>query len=335
MTTTDAVLRRAIEGGGAERILTLDPAFQGLPDTAHGGSVLAAFDALADVKGPRELVGHYRKRVPLGVPLRLVLAHEGTALTCRLCDDTGTALVDGRVRTTGGDASAADGGGGLSAGGPGARHVRPVASGLRGRPGVEQPSPVVGGVVERASPPGPRADQTASSAAVRVGDGEPLPVSRTCFACGVDNPLGLRVRLAFNAERVWGTWEPRETLRGDDGAFAPIAVTTLLDEAAFWLGALATGESGMTTELAVTLRGALPREGALTVSGTRASVRPRPHDSRYWDTEVAARDAAGSLVATATITFVTIRGAARRLVTGILAMNPPEIVRRVFPAYAR
>ena len=47
MATTDATLRRAIERRGDELILTLDPAFQGFPETAHGGTVLAAFDAVA------------------------------------------------------------------------------------------------------------------------------------------------------------------------------------------------------------------------------------------------------------------------------------------------
>jgi len=28
-----------------------------------------------------------------------------------------------------------------------------------------------------------------------------------------------------------------------------------------------------------------------------------------------------------------VRGAARRLVTGLLAINPADVVRRVFPAY--
>src|SRR3989442_470414 len=46
MTTTEA-LRAALAGDGETRTLTLDRAFQGLPDMAHGGSVLAAFDALS------------------------------------------------------------------------------------------------------------------------------------------------------------------------------------------------------------------------------------------------------------------------------------------------
>jgi hypothetical protein len=41
------------------------------------------------------------------------------------------------------------------------------------------------------------------------------------------------------------------------------------------------------------------------------------------------------VVATAHITFVVVRGAARRLVSGMLAINDPECVRRVFPGYTR
>ena len=45
--------------------------------------------------------------------------------------------------------------------------------------------------------------------------------------------------------------------------------------------------------------------------------------------------AGGRLVASAAITFVAVRGAARRLAAGMLAVNPPELLRRVFPGYAR
>ena len=49
---------------------------------------------------------------------------------------------------------------------------------------------------------------------------------------------------------------------------------------------------------------------------------------------LAARDADGRLVASAAITFVAVRGTARRLVTGLLAVNAPDLLRRIFPAYA-
>ena len=74
-----------------------------------------------------------------------------------------------------------------------------------------------------------------------------LPVSAGCFACGVDNPLGLAARLTADATR-WADVDAAARLPPADGALAPVALTTLLDETAFWLGALATGEAGMTTE---------------------------------------------------------------------------------------
>jgi acyl-coenzyme A thioesterase PaaI-like protein len=279
MSTIDATLRSTVAGAGDDLTLTLDPAFQGLPDTAHGGSVLALFDVLAARRGARTLHGRYHRRVPLGVPLSLRLAREPGGLACRVADGAGAVLVDGGVADADTTLAAAP----------------PVAA-----PGA---------------------------------DAAPLPVSSTCFACGVDNALGLAVRLGFDARAVGGVWTPRPAFAAGDGRLSPAALTTLLDETAFWLGALATGESGMTTELAVTLHGDAVAGGAVVVGGERAATRARTDDARYWDTRVAARDEAGRLLATATITFVAVRGAARRLVTGLFATNPPEIVRRVFPAY--
>ena len=151
----------------------------------------------------------------------------------------------------------------------------------------------------------------------------------------MDNPLGMRVQLEFDDAEVRGAWRPRAAFQTSDGALATAAVTTLLDEAAFWLGALATGESGMTTDLAVTLHARLPFGAALTVRGARAAVRRRPDDGRYWDTEVVAATEDGRPVAAARITFVAVRGAARRLLGGLLAMNDPALLRRVFPSYVR
>ena len=279
MITIDTALRRALEVSGRDLILTLDPALQGLPETAHGGSVLAVFDALAEAAAPREVCGTYHRRVPLGVPLALQQTREESAHTFVLSDPSSkNVLVEGRVM--------------LGVNGEGAANDAASASRL------------------------------------------PLPVSRTCFACGTDNDLGLRARLGFDDDTVGATWEPRPPFRRADGTLAPAALTTLLDEAAFWLGALATGESGMTTELRVSLHHPAPFGAVITVSGARAAVRPRGDDPRYQQTSIVAY-ADGRIVATARIVFVAVRGAARRLVTGMLAMNDPACVQRVFPAYTR
>lgn len=309
MATTETVLRRSIDGRGDNLILTLEPVFQGLPDTAHGGSVLAAFDALAGLTGPRAVAGVYRKRVPLGRPLTLALGRADGAHTFTLSDGRAT-LVDGRVAPS---AEAERG-----ARGP---FRDPLLLGIAARPAPETSA---GGsdasVVEEGSP--------------RAGAVHPLPVSRACFACGTDNPLGLRVQLEFDDLEVRGSWRPRESLRASDGTLATAALTTLADEAAFWLGALATGESGMTTDLRVTLHRTVEFDRTVRVTGSRASARPQT-DPRYWDTEVEVRTDDGVPLASARITFVAVRGAARRLVNGMLAINDPAVVARVFPAYAR
>jgi hypothetical protein len=281
MSTIDATLRGAVRGAGDALTLTLDPAFQGLPETAHGGSVLGLFDLLAARRGARRLRGRYLRRVPLALPLALTLTRDARTLSCRVAELGGTALVEGQVTDPGSDAPATSGRGGLAP----------------------------------ASDPGP------------------LPVSLTCFACGIDNPRGLNAQLTADAGAVTGVWTPRQDFRGDDGRLSTVALTTLLDEAAFWLGALASGESGMTTELTVTLHGDPTADGDVHMCGERARARARADDPRYWDTQVGAFDATGRALASAAITFVAVRGAARRLVTGMLAINPADVVRRAFPAY--
>src|SRR5437016_6544822 len=91
------LLRHALEISGPDLVLTLDPALQGLPETAHGGPVLAVFDTLSGTTAPREVSGIYRRRVPLGLPLTLVRALEDSADTFVLSDQAGSVLVDRRV----------------------------------------------------------------------------------------------------------------------------------------------------------------------------------------------------------------------------------------------
>jgi acyl-coenzyme A thioesterase PaaI-like protein len=324
MTTIDATLRHALEVSGHDLILTLDPALQGLPETAHGGSVLAIFDSLAATTAPREISGLYRRRVPLGVPLSLRRGREAEVETFTLSDQSDSVLVDGRVAAMAVDAVDAA----LSRSGRGGGPLRgPVLSGSNRSGALASDSRQVASVV-RAGAPHPYPTDVHD---VRA---HPLPVSRTCFACGTENELGLRAALEFDTDEVRAKWQPRASFRRADGTLAPAALTTLLDEAAFWLGALATGESGMTTELRVSLHRPAPFDATVTVAGARASVCPREDDARYQDTEIVAR-AGGQVVATARITFVVVRGAARRLVNGMLAINDPECVRRVFPAYTR
>ena len=305
--STDAVLRDALRGDGATRAVTLDPSFQGLPDTAHGGAILALFDAASGLRGPRTLAGTYRRRVPLLTPLVLAV-DPGARMRLSL---GATLLVDGVVDAA--PVPAVRGADGESGRAVGVREPR--APGV-GSPGSRRPP----------SPPG------SLSASRNAGA---LPISKTCFACGVENPLGLHAQLGIDDDYVGGTWTPTTSFRDSDGVVSTIAITTLLDEAAFWLGAAASGEAGMTTDLRVQIHRLPTADGDLLLAGPRAAVRSHADDPRYWDTEVAMWDASGRLVATARISFVAVRGAARKLVTGLLAINPPDVLGVIFPAYAR
>lgn len=257
------------------RVLTLPAAFQGLPGMAHGGTMLALFDAVAGAATARRVAGHYRRRVPLDTPLRLHVDRDGSGVTCVVRDATDTVLVDGRVTPDG-----------------------PIAASRP--PGASRPA-------------------------------YPLPVSAKCFVCGTDNAQGLGARLEFDARVVRGVWAPRPHFAEPDGALAPAALTGLLDETAFWLGALATGESGMTTELAVALHERVAYGAPLTVIGERDRVSARPDDARYVVTEAAVLDDDARVVATARITFVMVRGTTRRLAAALAGLNPEHVVRRVFP----
>ena len=277
MTSIERLLDQSLSADS----LALPETFQGFPGMAHGGSVLAAFDALGrrrGAAGPREIFGHYRRKVPLNTPLRIEVLDSEGGIDFRLSDETHR-LVEGRVR-------------------PGAVPAR----------GPEIPGDPSGGF--------------------------PLPISSSCFACGIKNFMGLQAALRFDDRRVWAEYVPREPFRTDDGRLSTAVLTTLLDEAAYWLGALDTGESGMTTELRVTLhRDAIGFGEPLIVIGERERVGQGADDPRYRTTEPAILTANGELLATGRITFVVIKGAAKRLVTGILAVNPPEVLRRIFPGY--
>ncbi len=98
MPTVESVLRAAVSERGDHAVLVLGPAFQGLPDTAHGGSVLAALDGVAAHDGePRAVSALFRHRVPLGVPLRLEVDRRDGRAICRVLARSSAVLVEGRV----------------------------------------------------------------------------------------------------------------------------------------------------------------------------------------------------------------------------------------------
>ena len=193
-------------------------------------------------------------------------------------------------------------------------HGQPLARG-RVRPAAVEPAPQWG-------------------ATVPTDEGRAVPISRGCVACGSENLLGLRVRLRFDERWVWSDCRPPETYRTSDGRIAPACFTILLDEMAWWLGALAAGEAGVTTELTVAFhRPSQLFGGTLLAVGARDRVTAVGERGHFWKTEAAVLASDGALLASGTITFAGSRTYSKRRIPGLLTMNPPETLRPIFPKY--
>jgi hypothetical protein len=161
-----------------------------------------------------------------------------------------------------------------------------------------------------------------------------LPISRGCLACGPENPSGLQIRLRFNDQWVWSDYRPREVYRTADGCLASALFTVLLDEIAWWLGALTSGEAGVTTDLRVTLERPDYLFGEpLLALGRRDRVDLADRKGHFWKTEAGIFTAGGGRLARAEIIFAGSRAYSRTLIPQLSLTNSQEVLRRVFPKY--
>lgn len=174
------------------------------------------------------------------------------------------------------------------------------------------------------------------SAAWAGGDeGWRLPMSEHCLACGSVNPLGLQVALRFDDEGVWAALTPREPWRTAGGALQPALAPVVLDEVAWWLGALMMKEGGLTNRITVGLLRPDVPAGRLVAAGRYAEVTPVDRKRSFWRTETALVTEAGEIVATASIVF---RGGAEysgRQMAYFRPRTPPDVFRRMFPNHVR
>jgi hypothetical protein len=157
-------------------------------------------------------------------------------------------------------------------------------------------APITPGPIEPAAPePGGRLDGR---------EGWPLPLSDQCLACGARNPLGLQLGLRFDHDGVWARFVPRAPWRGPGGRLDPALPAVLLDEMAWWLGALVTKEGGLTNRIDLTLIGPdAVVAGPLVAVGRFESVTPIDRRRTFWRTRSALLAADGTVLATAAIVF--------------------------------
>jgi hypothetical protein len=166
-------------------------------------------------------------------------------------------------------------------------------------------------------------------------DDWPLPLSDQCLACGARNPLGLQLGLRFDHEGVWTRFVPRPPWRRPDDRLDPALPAVLLDETAWWLGALVAKEGGLTNRISLTLlRPDALAPGPLTVVGRFADVTPVDRRRTFWRTHSALLSADGALLATAAIVFRAGADYSARQMSYFRTRTEPEIFGRMFPNYA-
>ena len=85
-----------------------------------------------------------------------------------------------------------------------------------------------------------------------------LPKFPHCFACGKENPRGLKIPFEVYDQGVRAVFTPDQTLAGYDDTIHGGIISTLIDEAIVWAAYAATERFGVTAELNVRFLKPLP-----------------------------------------------------------------------------
>lgn len=162
---------------------------------------------------------------------------------------------------------------------------------------------------------------------------EALPGTVSCLACGSANPLGLALRMQATDRFLWAEHTPGEAYAGRPANTAhPALALIALDELGWWLGALAQGECGVTTDVTIALYQPVPRT-PLLVLGDRATVRADGDErGRFSLSQAAIFDPDGGVVAAASIRFAGSRAYTRRLLGPFLGTTGVDQLARWFPS---
>ena len=116
--------------------------------------------------------------------------------------------------------------------------------------------------------------------------------SQYCFACGIENPMGLHVRFAPDGDGgVVATYEPRREDQGFPGVMHGGVAASLLDEAMAWAMFAAHRVLGVTAKMELRYRRAVDLDAPLTL---RARVTRQR--GRRIEVEATLTDAGGDLL---------------------------------------
>lgn len=92
-----------------------------------------------------------------------------------------------------------------------------------------------------------------------------LPISRTCFVCGHENPMGLALRFFVEDGTVRGRWKPRPEHCGLDNVLHGGVIASGLDECMAWAATRFFGRICVTGELRIRYLAPAPGAGELNL----------------------------------------------------------------------
>lgn len=121
-----------------------------------------------------------------------------------------------------------------------------------------------------------------------------------CFACGPNNPIGLKLTFAFEDGKYVTRFTPRREHQGYTGITHGGILSTLLDEAMAKL-VYTMNQRAITAELKIRLKKVVPVGEELVVSGWVVSEA-----RRLIECAAEARDTSGEIVAEATGKMVKV-----------------------------
>ena len=109
---------------------------------------------------------------------------------------------------------------------------------------------------------------------------EKQPNSRMCFVCGIDNPIGLKLKFyTDDGGRCIARFRPHEEHQGFPGQLHGGVISTLLDET---MGRVLTHQNvwAMTGRLEIKFAKPVPLDQELTIIGELTRNRSRAYEAR-------------------------------------------------------
>ena len=131
-----------------------------------------------------------------------------------------------------------------------------------------------------------------------------LPHTKSCFVCGVNNPLGLKLDFETDGRTVRARFVPRTEHVGFKATVHGGLISTVLDEAMVWVIGVRTKRFSYCAELNVRfLQPARPNEGLLVIAELVANRR-----DKLFEAKAELQNLRGELHASATGKYLPIKG---------------------------